>query len=436
NKSGSFKFRAAKVGSETVLAQIIKLVEEAQGLKAPIQRLADTIAAYFVPAVLGIGIVTFIIWIVLGGGFSFALTAFISVLIIACPCALGLATPTGVMVASGIGARKGILFKGGESLELAGKINTVIFDKTGTLTRGKPCVTEVISVSNFEKNEVLRFAAIAERNSEHPLAEAIVDAARKDNLDVPQPQGFNSLTGMGVIARFGEDIILLGNRKLFNEKNIDPLPIEDKISELEKQSKTVMIAGYKNEIIGIIAVADVLKDFSKEAVEELKERGKEVVMITGDNRQTALAIGGQLGIEKILPEVMPQEKSNEIKKLQQKGLKVAMVGDGINDAPALAQADVGIALGAGTDIAMESAQIVLIKDDLRDVVTAMDLSRTCLRKIKQNLFWAFFYNIIAIPIAAGALYPFTGFLLSPVVAGAAMAFSSVSVVLNSLSMRK
>jgi Cu+-exporting ATPase len=436
NKTGSFKFRATKVGRDTFLAQIIRLVSEAQGSKAPIQELADKIAAYFVPGVLLIGILTFIIWILLGGGLTFALTAFIAVLIIACPCALGLATPTAVMVGTGIAANNGILIKNARSLESAHKIKVIVFDKTGTLTKGEPVVTDIINLKSEDKQEVLRYAAIAEKRSEHPLAEAIVEAAKKSNLDIPEPDAFNSLTGLGVIARLEGEIILLGNRKLFAERKIDVSFIEDKLRLLEAEGKTVMITAYKNEIIGILAVADTLKEFSKEAVNALKKSGKEVLMITGDNRTTAAAIASELGIDRILAEVLPQDKVSEIKKLQDTGASVAMVGDGINDAPALAQADIGIAIGAGTDVAIESADIVLIKDDLRDVVMAMDLSRFAMKKIKQNLFWAFFYNVIGIPVAAGILYPFTGFLLNPVIAGSAMAFSSVSVVTNSLLMRR
>ena len=435
NKTGSFKFRATKVGRDTFLAQIIRLVSEAQGSKAPIQELTDKISAYFVPTVLLIGILTFAIWFFFAG-LAFALTAFISVLIIACPCALGLATPTAVMVGTGIGANNGVLIKNARSLEFAHKIKAIVFDKTGTLTEGKPRVTDIVLVKSQDKAEVLRYASIAEKRSEHPLAEAIVEAAEKDNLDIPEPDAFNSLTGLGVIARLGGEIILLGNRKLFTERKIDISFIEDRLKVLENQGKTTMVVAYKDEILGILAVADTLKEFSKEAVNALKKLGKEVLMITGDNQTTAQAIAGQLGIDRVLAEVLPQDKALEIKKLQEEGFGVAMVGDGINDAPALAQADIGIAIGAGTDVAIESADIDLIKEDLRDVVMAMDLSRFAMKKIKQNLFWAFFYNVIGILIAAGILYPFTGFLLNPVIAGTAMAFSSVSVVANSLSMRR
>lgn len=436
NKSGTFKFKATKIGKDTFLAQIIRLVQEAQGSKAPIQELADKISAYFVPAVLVIGMLTFVIWLLLGKGFNFALTNFISVLIIACPCALGLATPTAVMVGTGIAASRGILIKNAKSLELAHRIQVIVFDKTGTLTRGEPAVTDIINLQNAGKQEVLKYAAIAEKRSEHSLAEAILSSARKDNLEIPEPDAFNALTGKGVIARLNGEIILLGNRRLFLDKNIDTSAIEDKLVSLEQQGKTAMIVGYKNEILGILAVADTLKEFSQEAVNVLKSLGKQVWVITGDNRVTSEAITKQLNIDRVLAEVLPQDKALEIKKLRDQGLKVGMVGDGINDAPALAQADIGIAIGAGTDVAIESADIVLVKDDLRDVALAMDLSRYAMKKIKQNLFWAFFYNAIAIPVAAGVLYPFNGFLLSPMLAGLAMAFSSVSVVSNSLWMRR
>ncbi len=436
NKTGSFKFRAARIGKDTVLAQIIRLVRQAQASKAPIQKLADKISAYFVPTVLIIALVAFVSWLFFGATLTFALSIFIAVLIIACPCALGLATPTAVMVATAVGANQGILFKNAKSLELFHQVRAIIFDKTGTLTKASPTVTDIISAKETSESDILRYAAIAEKHSEHPLAEAIIISAKKHNLDIPEPDAFNSLTGKGVIARFQDQIILLGNRKLFLDRQIDTSLIEDKLHNLEKQGKTVMIVGFQNEAIGVIALADTLKESSQATVDALKKIGKWVVMITGDNRTTAQAIAGQLGIHKILAEVLPEDKARQIKQLQSQGIKVAMVGDGINDAPALAQADIGVAIGAGTDIAIESGDIVLIKEDLRDVVVAMDLSRYAMRKIKENLFWAFFYNVIGIPVAAGLLYPFTGFLLNPVVAGMAMAFSSVSVVSNSLLMRR
>lgn len=436
NKAGWFKFKATKVGRDTVLAQIIKLVEEAQGSKAPIQEFADLVSAYFVPVVLAIALLAFSIWMFLGYGFAFSLTIFITVLIIACPCALGLATPTAVMVGMGIGAENGILIKNSASLQKAREINSIVFDKTGTLTVGRPVVTDVLAFNNHNEEEVLKIAAIAEKRSEHPLADSIIEAAKKRDLEILDPDAFNSLTGKGVIARKENEIILLGNRALFKDKNIDLVSFEEKLKVYEAQGKTVVIVAYKDEVIGIISAKDTLKEFSKEAVDALKKLGKRIIMITGDNRTTAATIASELGIDEVLAEVLPQDKAGQIQKLQGSGLKVAMIGDGINDAPALAQANLGIAIGAGTDIAIESADIVLIKDDLRDVVMGIDLSRYAIKKIKQNLFWAFVYNLICIPIAAGLLYPINGFLLNPMIAGAAMAFSSVTVVCNSLLMKR
>ncbi len=435
NKTGSFKFKALKVGKDTSLYQIIKLVEEAQGSKAPIQKLADKISAYFVPAVLLIGILSFIIWMIAGQSFLFALTIFIAVLIIACPCALGLATPTAVMVGTGIGAENGILIKNAESLQIAHKINTIVFDKTGTLTYGKPEVTDVITygVSN---QTLLSLSASVEKNSEHILGEAIVQSARQKNIKLQNVRDFNAIPGKGIIAKIKSRDILLGNRQLMKDKNIDISKSRNDMERLENEGKTAMLIAENNNLIGIIAVSDTLKKFSKETISKLKSMGKQVIMITGDNKRTGKSIAAQAGIDRVLSEVLPKDKSMEIKKLQQKGLKIAMVGDGINDAPALTQADIGIAIGTGTDVAIESADIVLIKDDLRDVIMAIDISKYTMRKIKQNLFWAFFYNIIGIPVAAGVLYPFTGFLLNPMIAGAAMAFSSVSVVSNSLLMKR
>jgi P-type Cu+ transporter len=425
NKTGSFKFKAEKIGQDTFLAQVIRFVEEAQGSKAPIEELADRISAYFVPAVVLIGLSAFVIWLLAGQTFAFALTAFITVIIIACPCALGLATPTAVMVGTGLGAEHGILIKSASALQLAAQIKTVVFDKTGTLTKGKPEVTDVVG------QDTLLFAAIAEKKSEHPLAEAILQKAKSQGITVPEPQTFNAIAGQGVTA----DDILLGNRKLMQAKKIAVGELETKVQALESQGKTVMLVAKNGKLAGLIAVADTLKGNSKAAVERLRKMGKEVVMITGDNKRTGEAIARQVGIDRVLADVLPQEKAEKIKKLQAGGKKIAMVGDGINDAPALAQADIGIALGSGTDVAIEAGEIVLVKDDLRDVVTAIELSAYTMRKIRQNLFWAFIYNTLGIPIAAGVLYPFTGFLLNPVIAGAAMAFSSVSVVTNSLLMR-
>mgnify|MGYP001611899715 CR=1 FL=1 len=434
NKTGSFKFKAEKIGSDTFLAQVIKFVEEAQGSKAPIEELADRISAYFVPAVVLIGLSAFIIWLLAGQGFAFALTTFIAVLIIACPCALGLATPTAVMVATGLGAERGILIKSAAALQQAGGLQTIVFDKTGTLTRGQPEVTDIIAKEPGV--DPLFYAAVAEKRSEHPLAEAILNKAKDQGLNIPDPQNFNSISGKGVEATVGGEIILLGNRRLLADKHIMVADLESKILELETQGKTVMIVAKNNAVVGLVAVADTLKTHSIEAIKELRRRGLEIVMITGDNRPTAEAIAKQAGIDKVLAEVLPQDKAAKIKELQAAGRKVAMVGDGINDAPALAQADIGIAIGGGTDIAIEAGEIVLVKADMRDVVTAIKLSVYAMRKIRQNLFWAFIYNCLGIPIAAGVLYPFTGFLLNPIIAGAAMAFSSVSVVTNSLLMRR
>ncbi len=436
NKTGSFIFKATKVGKDTVLSQIIKLVEEAQGSKAPIQKLADTISAYFVPTVVSLAILAAIGWYVFGFGFLFSMTIFIAVLIIACPCALGLATPTAVMVGTGKGAEQGILIKSAEALQMAGKINTIIFDKTGTLTKGQPEVTDIFSLKEYPQKDILLYAAIAEKNSEHPLGEAIVKKAKANKLTLPNPTKFNSVTGKGIEAVYKKTTIELGNRKLMELKKISINSVEKQLEIYEKQGKTVMMLALNKKIEGLIAVADTLKDHSKEAVSKLQDFGLEVIMITGDNYRTAEAIAKQVGINRVLAEVLPEDKAKEIKKIQSEHKKVAMVGDGINDAPALTQADIGIAIGSGTDVAIESGNIVLVKNDLRDVVVAIDLSRYSMKKIKQNLFWAFFYNVLGIPVAAGVLYPFTGFLLSPIIAGAAMAFSSVSVVSNSLLMRR
>ena len=435
NKTGSFKFRAEKIGKDTVLSQIIKLVEEAQGSKAPIQKLADVISSYFVPTVVLLAILSSLTWFLLGNGFAFSLTIFVAVLIIACPCALGLATPTAIMVGTGKGAEQGILYKNAESLQIAGEIETIIFDKTGTLTKGKPEVTDIYTVKESYKKDILKYAAIAEKNSEHPLSESILNETKKMKISIPSPDNFDSITGKGVVAEYDKKEILLGNRSLFASKKINITFIEEKLKEYEEQGKTAMILSLNKNVLGIIAVADTIKDYSKETIQILQKHNKEVIMITGDNKRTGNAIAKKLGIDKVLAEVLPKDKANEIKKLQKQGKKVAMVGDGINDAPALTQADVGIAIGSGTDIAIEAGGIILIKEDLRDVVTAIKLSKYTMKKIKQNLFWAFFYNSVGIPLAAGALYPFTGWLLSPVIAGAAMAFSSVSVVSNSLLMK-
>ena len=440
NKTGVLKFKVTKVGQNTMLAQIIKVVEEAMGSKAPIQLLADKVSFYFVPTVIGISILAFIIWILAGQSFVFALTVFVAVLIIACPCALGLATPTAVMMGTGLAAQKGILIKSSKALEMARKVNTVVFDKTGTLTKGEPEVTDVSEIQSSSarqnKGKIIKIAASVEKNSEHPLAQAIVERAREEKLELFEVKDFSAIPGQGVGAVLDNKKILLGTRKLMNENKINTESIENKMQDLENQGKTVMILSLDNQIAGLIAVADTLKEHSKEAVGILHKMGKKVAVITGDNERVGQAIAKEVGIDEVLAEVLPQEKSAKIKKLQQESKVVAMVGDGINDAPALAQADLGIALGSGTDVAMETGDIVLIKDDLRDVIQAMKLSQYTLNKIKQNLVWAFGYNTLGIPIAAGVLYPFTGWLLSPVIAAAAMAFSSVSVVLNALSMKR
>ncbi|MCX6797168.1 MAG: heavy metal translocating P-type ATPase [Candidatus Doudnabacteria bacterium] len=437
NKTGVLKFKAIRVGKDTMLAQIIKIVEEAMGSKAPIQLLADKVSFYFVPSVIGIAIFAFVVWLLLGQPLAFALTVFVAVLIIACPCALGLATPTAVMMGTGLAAKNGILIKSGKALEIARDLDIVIFDKTGTLTKGEPSVTDVVKIKDeIDENLILQIAASVEKNSEHPLAQAIVNKAKERKVNFSEVKSFQAIPGHGVSADWENKKILFGTRKLMTDNQINPGLIEEKMIALEDQGKTAMILAQDKEIIGIIAVADTLKDYSKEAIKMLHKMGKKVAIITGDNKRVGQAIAQQVGIDRVLAEVLPQEKSAEIKKLQGEGNIVAMVGDGINDAPALAQADLGIALGSGTDVAMETGEIVLIKDDLRDVITAIDLSKYTLNKIKQNLFWAFFYNIIGIPVAAGILYPFTGWLLNPAIAAAAMAFSSVSVISNALLMKR
>jgi Cu+-exporting ATPase len=437
NKTGLIKIKATAVGKETVLAQIIKIVEEAMLSKAPIQKLADKVSQYFVPSVIVISIITFAFWYFIAKmPLTFALTALIAVLIIACPCALGLATPTAIMVGSGLAAKNGILIKSSEALEKTHKIDTVIFDKTGTLTKGEPSVVDVISTKSYDKKEVIRIAAIAEIGSEHPIGEAIVNYAKKLKIKIPKASKYEEVAGKGIKAKYFEDWIFVGSRRFMKENGIDIGEFEKKIEELEEGGKTCVIVAWKKKAIGVIAVADTLKEFSKEAVEILHKMKKRVGIITGDNEKVARAIAKQLNVDYVLAEVLPADKANEIKKLQKEGRIVAAVGDGINDAPMIAQADVGIAVGSGTDIAMETGDIILIKDDLRDVVKAIDISRYTIKKIKQNLFWAFFYNVVAIPIAAGILYPFFGILLNPMIAAAAMAFSSVSVVSNSLLMRR
>ena len=437
NKNGLIRYQATKVGKDTALAQIIKLVEDAQGSKAPIARLADIISGYFVPIVIGIAIVTTLIWLfVFGETFAFSITIFIAILVIACPCALGLATPTAIMVGTGKGAQYGVLIKSGAALETAHKIKTVVLDKTGTITEGKPKVTDIITAISVSEKELLQIAASCEKGSEHPLGEAIVKAAEEKGMQMLPVEHFEAIPGHGIAIQMGGKKILLGNEKLMRDRNVDLGDASDTAIKLAREGKTPMFVSFDNHYAGIIAVADTVKPSSKEAIKKLHSMGISVAMITGDNRQTALAIAKQVGIDTVLAEVLPQDKANEVKKLQANGQKVAMVGDGINDAPALAQADVGMAIGSGTDVAMESADIVLMKSDLKDVATAIQLSRKTIANIKQNLFWAFAYNILGIPVAMGVLYLFGGPLLNPVIAALAMSFSSVSVLTNALRLKR
>jgi len=436
NKTGVLKFKATKVGKDTVLAQIISMVEDALSSKAPIQRLADIASGYFVPTIITATLSAFAWYFIFGETFIFALTVFIAVLIVACPCALGLATPTAIMVGVGKGAENGILIKNGETLEAAYKLQTIVFDKTGTLTKGEPEVTDVIPTETFKEDQLLLLAAIAEKNSEHPLGEAIVKKAKEKGLRNDEPDVFNALPGYGVEVEHKEVRILLGNRKLMEANSLDIGAFDVKMRGLEEEGKTAMLLAVDNQLAGLIAVADTLKEHSAEAVRTLQQMGLEVVMITGDNQRTANAIARQVSVNCVLSEVLPSEKATEIKRLQSEGKVVAMVGDGINDAPALAQANIGIAVGSGTDVAIETGDIVLIKNDLRDVVVAIQLSRATMKKIRQNLFWAFFYNIVLVPLAAGAFYPILHVLFDPVYAAAAMASSSVTVVTNASFLRR
>ena len=437
NKHGTFTFKATKVGSETLLAQIIKLVEEAQGSKAPIQRVADTVSSYFVPIVIMLAIFTFVVWYAVGPApvLTYALLNMITVLIIACPCAMGLATPTAIMVGTGKGAERGILIKDAASLELAHKIDTVVFDKTGTLTNGVPKVTDVVPVSDAGEENILMWAASLEKGSEHSLADAILKAAKEKNLNMSEVLNFKAVSGQGITGTIEGKKFIFGNRKLLQNEKVSFEKFEEEITKLENEGKTVMLLAKDGAFLGVVAVADTVKDSAKAGISVLKNLGIKVLMITGDNQRTAKAIGGALGLDDILAEIMPDEKESEIKKLQAQGRKVAMVGDGINDAPALAQADVGIAMGTGTDVAIEAADITLINKDIRSVAEAIGLSKNTMRTIKQNLFWAFGYNVILIPVAMGALYPFFHFFLSPIFASVAMAVSSVSVVGNSLRLK-
>ena len=438
NKTGSFQFEATRVGKDTVLAQIIRLVQEAQGSKPPIARMADVIASYFVPVVILIAMVTFLIWFFWGPSpsLTYAFLNFVAVLIIACPCSLGLATPTSIMVGTGKGAENGILIRGAEALETAHQLNTIVLDKTGTLTKGKPSVTDIIEFGRSGKKEILMMAASAERGSEHPLGEAIVQKAKEEGLTLHDARDFQAIAGQGIEATIDSKRILFGNRKLMEERNVNLHGMAEKAEQLSYEGKTPMYLAIDGETAGMIAVADTLKEDSRKAVEAFHRMGLEVVMLTGDNRRTAEAIAKQAGIDRVVSEVLPEMKAEEVKRLQSEGKKVGMVGDGINDAPALAQADVGIAIGTGTDVAMESSDITLIGGDLKGIVTAIALSKATIRNIKQNLFWAFAYNTILIPVAAGILFPFFGILLNPIFAAGAMAFSSVTVVSNALRLRR
>lgn len=438
NKTGTFKFRATKVGKDTVLSQITKMVEEAQGSKAPIQRLVDKVTSVFVPAVITIAVATGILWYFLGPApaLTFALLNFVAVLIIACPCALGLATPTSIMVGTGKGAENGVLIRSAEALETAHKIKVVVLDKTGTLTQGRPAVTDVIVATGVEERELLRLAASAERGSEHPLGQAIINEARERGIALEEATEFNALPGHGIEARIDSNRVLLGNSSLMRERNFSLDGLEERGQDLASEGKTPLYIAVDGKIEGIIAMADTIRPESREAVEHLQRMDIEVAMLTGDNRGTAETIAKQLGIDRVLAEVLPEDKASEVKRLQAEGKVVAMVGDGINDAPALAQADIGIAIGTGTDVAMEAADITLMRGDVRGVVTAIALSKSIMRNVKQNLFWAFIYNTLGIPIAAGLLFPFFGILLNPIFAAAAMGSSSVSVVTNASRLRR
>ena len=436
NKNGSIQFEATEIGKDTVLSQIIKLVEEAQGSKAPISRMADIVAGYFVPIVIMIATITGIVWFISGSGLTAALTFFISVLVIACPCALGLATPTSIMVGTGKGAENGILIKSGEALETAHKIKTVVLDKTGTITKGKPVLTDLKVYNNFNENEILQLAASAENNSEHPLAEAIVNGAKERNVEFKQYDKFRAMPGYGIRATIDDKEIQIGNRKLMASRKISTEAAEKDYEILSNEGKTPMFISVNNELAGLIAVADVVKETSKGAIERMHKLGLKVIMLTGDNEKTAKYIAKEVGIDSVIAEILPFQKSEEVKKLQEAGEFVAMVGDGINDSPALAQANVGIAIGSGTDVAIESADIVLIRNDLNDVAGAIALSKATITNIKENLFWAFFYNVIGIPFAAGIFYAFfNGPKLDPMIAAFAMSLSSVSVLMNALRLK-
>jgi Cu+-exporting ATPase len=458
NKTGAFKFKATRVGKDTSLAQIIKLVEDAQASKAPIQKLADWVAGHFILGVHLLAVAVFVFWFFFGynmffdpnssfilspyklgeiGVFGFSLLLSVTVLVISCPCAVGLATPSAMMAGTGKGAEFGVLFKGAEAIENTSKLQTIVFDKTGTLTKGEPSVTDIVASehSSVNSDQLLRFAAIAEKNSEHPLGEAIVHGAESRGLQVAGPDSFNSIPGHGVEAKAEGTEILLGNRKLMKERGMDFSTMISQAETLEIDGKTVMFVAVDAKPAGLIAVADTLKEYSVEAIKHLHKLGLEVVMITGDNQRTAEAIARQVGIDRVLAEVLPKDKAEEVKKLQAQGKKVAMVGDGVNDAPALAQAEVGMAIGSGTDVAKETCDIILIKDDIRDVVVALEVAKATMRKVKQNLFWAFFYNTLGIPLGAGLFYAFASVVISPELAGLMMAVSSISVTLNTLLLK-
>lgn len=435
NKNGVIKFKATKIGKDTMLSQIIKLVQDAQESKPPVQRIADTAVAYFIPTVLTIAIISFIVWFLfLGNTLLFSITSLISVLVIACPCALGLATPTAVTVGLGRGAELGVLIKKGEALEVPQKLTTIVFDKTGTLTIGRPDVTDIIAIE-IDNDTLLKLVASVENNSSHPLAEAIVRKANEIKIKLVKVEKFRTLSGKGVVATIDGKKMIIGNRTLFSEKKISFQKFEQKIVQLENEGKTVLLIGFEKKMIGIIAIADKIKETTKDAIQAFKNMGLKVVLVTGDNPRTASAVGKQIGIDTVLAEVLPQDKALEVKKLQEKDEVVAFVGDGINDAPALAQANIGIAVGSGTDVAIESGEIVLVRDDLLDAVGAVQLSKKVMTRIKQNIFWAFAYNTALIPIAAGVLFPFFGILFRPELAGLAMAMSSVTVVTLSLLLK-
>jgi Cu+-exporting ATPase len=457
NKTGAFRFQATQVGKETALAQIIKLVEDAQATKAPIQRVADMVAGHFILGVHVLALAVFIFWFFFGfdqwfdhhdsrlllspyhlmdiGVFGFALLVSVTVLIISCPCAVGLATPAAIMAGSGLGAENGILFKGADAMETTARIQAIVFDKTGTLSKGEPAVTDVVPVQGLHQDEVLRLAAVVEKNSEHPLGEAIVSGASQRGLAIQDPDEFEAIPGQGVEATREGRTLLLGNRRLMAERGISLAELLPEAERLETEGKTAMFVTADGKAVGVVAVADTLKETSAQTVAELKRMGIRVLMITGDNRRTAEAIARQIRVQEVLAEVMPQDKAAEVRKLQEQGLRVAMVGDGINDAPALAQADVGIAIGSGTDVAKETGHVILVKDDPLDVVAALQIGRFTLKKVKQNLAWAFGYNTLTLPIAAGLLYPFTSQVVSPELAALLMALSSLSVTMNSILMR-